>query len=129
MNTLHSIDQLRAGFSYDAIQIAKESSAKQSEVKSYIKKMPLLIKTNGLAQTLAFYRAKGTGSKSYQIVYEMLSTWFRAETPFKMMTTEDGFLEQVIRLDTRQYMLLTDETILLLNWLRRFADIELKKEG
>lgn len=129
MNTLHSIDQLRAGFSYDAIQIAKESSAKQSEVKSYIKKMPLLIKTNGLAQTLAFYRAKGTGSKSYQIVYEMLSTWFRSETPFKMMTTEDGFLEQVIRLDTRQYMLLTDETILLLNWLRRFADIELKKEG
>jgi CRISPR-associated protein Cmr5 len=120
--TIHGIEQGRADFAYQCAKKGSEIS-KPKEYKSYVKKIPMMIKTNGLGATLAFAMSKKKGGNAWELIYTQLSDWLQTEGNKYLLDNKTGELSQiVIQLDSGQYRAVTNEVLAFFNWLRRFAE-------
>ncbi len=112
------LEQGRAKHAYDAAENRKNAK----DYPQYAKKVPMMIKTNGLGATLAFMRDKGG---DYKKIYDDIENWFKADEKLRTIvpeiTNEGGLLKLVTDCDSYQYRILTIEALAYLNWLRRFA--------
>lgn len=116
------IEQGRAKYAYKcAEEASKLGENSPKEYKSHVKKLPMMIKTNGLGATLAFIKTKS--DKAYETLYRHLFAWVK-EDPNRVITWKENedFTKQVISLNSDEYRLVTIEIMSFLNWLRRFAD-------
>ena len=118
--TLRGIEQGRAKYAFDKVKGISDSGpdALKKKYKSAAKKFPVLIKTNGLGQSLAFIKQRNDG---YDKLYEQVGTWLQTEDA-KGLVPPGELVEQVIQLPSPAYRQVTVETLALLNWLRRFVD-------
>ncbi len=116
--TLKGIEQGRAKYAFDAVNgISKNGSKKLKEsYKSVAKKLPVLIKTNGLGQSLAFSKKRNDG---YDKLYDQIGNWLQDA---KRLVPQGELVERVIQLPSPAYRQVTVETLALLNWIRRFVD-------
>lgn len=119
-NSIHTLEQGRAKFAYDSVnEIDQDANADlKKKYKSGAKKLPLLIKTNGLGQTLAFINNRDSGNEK---LYGMIGEWLN----HKQLVTLDGginLVDAVINKPSNEYRQITTETLALLNWVRRFVD-------
>ena len=117
MGTIKNLENGRAAFAY---KCAEEGASldKRKEYKSYVKKIPMLIKTNGLGATIAFMKSKGG---TYDFIYNQLVEWFKKdENPLKFEVR--NFVKDICDMQSQQYRAITKETLAFFNWLRRFAD-------
>lgn len=122
---IRSLEQDRAKKAWEFIsEIKKEDKKLQKEYKSYVKKAPSLILSNGLGNTLAFWRSKS--SKAYEKLYDQINRWFQIKNPGK----GENILEWIISEKTSSLEVLkeTREVLALLEWMRRFAEAELEGE-
>ena len=124
--TRKGIEQGRAKFAFDKVRSVSENApdSLKKSYKSVAKKLPVLIKTNGLGQTLAFVNSKGGQSSQpngYDKLYEQIGSWLQSEDD-KGLVPEGELVEEIIQLDSPEYRQVTVETLALLNWIRRFAD-------
>ena len=131
--TRKGIEQGRAKYAFEAVNGVSQNESKrlQENYKTAAKKLPVLIKTNGLGQTLAFIKSKG-GEKNkkngYDKLYEQIGNWLQTEEA-KQLVSAGELIEQVIQLKTPDYRQVTVETLALLNWIRRFVDGLMKDVG
>ena len=132
-NSIRSIEQGRAKFAYDQVkdiadldpdqdgldpEEAERIKDLQKKYKSGAKKLPVLIKTNGLGQALAFINNRDSGHKE---LYAMIGQWLHCKHLLEL--DEDANLVNVVISKTSsEYRRLTTETLALLNWVRRFVD-------
>ena len=117
MKTINKLENGRAAFAYRCAEEGSELE-KRKEYKAYVKKIPMLIKTNGLGATVAFMKSKGG---TYTIIYDQLTNWFkRDENPFKFEVKV--LAEDLCEMSSQQYRAITKETLALFNWLRIFAE-------
>lgn len=99
----------------------------QAEYTSRLKKLPMLIKTNGLANVLTFLLAKENepGSPCW-LLLEQIACWLAEEQsclPAISQTTDHSrFIEEVIQQNSPVYRQLTKKTLTLLVWMGRFAE-------
>lgn len=127
VTTLKGIEQGRAKYAFDAVkEINDEESKKLKEsYKSVSKKLPVLIKTNGLGQTLAFVKSKHAKQdkpkNGYDKLYKQIGDWLRNESANQSVPSGE-LVEQIIQLNSSTYRQVTVETLALLNWMRRFVD-------
>ena len=138
VTTLKGIEQGRAKFAFEKVKEISDNSEDGSErlkenYKSMAKKLPVLIKTNGLGQTLAFLKSKGgkidkKTINAHDKLYEHIGTWLQTEG-FKGLVDPGELVEQVINLESHAYRQVTVETLALLNWMRRFVDGLMKNVG
>ena len=98
-----------------------KSYSSPSEYKSYVKKIPTLIQTNGLSATLAFMYSK---KKTYEIIYNQIKEWLE-KRGFKV---DKELVKWVILKDSSEYRHITSEVMALFVWLRRFAEGMIEKE-
>lgn len=120
--TLRGIEQGRASFAYTKVLEVRGSSDKK--YKSYVKKIPMLIKTNGLGATLAFIKSKNKNTeegKAYKLVYDHLTEWLKADQK-KLIDIDDDLAKVVISLNSAEYRAVTNEVLAFVNWLCRFVD-------
>ena len=104
---------------------------------SYAKKMPTMILTNGLGQTLAFIVSKrqkvkdknqpGTEKNpknAYDLIYKHLTDYLKSDSTARKQMPKDkeDLLEWVISCDSSDYRYTTQELLAFLNWLKRFAE-------
>lgn len=122
------LEQGRAKFAYECA-LKGSKIRKEKEYKSYVKKVPMLIKTNGLGSTFAFIKSKINKDESkagyaYNLIYEQTTEWLiKDEKQLLKIKKEDDLVEKIISLDTSQkYRAVTNEILAFFNWLRRFAD-------
>ncbi|NJF24409.1 type III-B CRISPR module-associated protein Cmr5 [Thermococcus sp. Bubb.Bath] len=139
---LRSIEQERAKFAYEKVSdVKREDTKTQGRYRSYVKSAPVMILTNGLGQTLAFYLSKldkneavdhssldpkneQEGDKrAYAYLYRHLGEWLA----MKVTGGEDP-LRFYMNASGTQAIVLTDEAIALLSWLKRFADAMLAED-
>jgi len=106
----------RAAFAYECASEAKDKSFCK-EYKSHVKRIPMLIKTNGLGQTFAFVNSKG--DEAHKLIYNQTSEWLSKNG---FINSNDDMIEQIINKASFDYRQLTIEVISLFVWLRRFAD-------
>ena len=117
MKTINKLENGRAAFAYKCAE--KGAALKgRKEYKSYVKKIPMLIKINGLGATVAFMKSKGG---TYGDIYKQLTDWFKQEeNPLKFDVKE--LAKDLCEMDSQQYKAITTETLALFTWIRRFAE-------
>lgn len=125
VTTPKGIEQGRAMYAFNAVQDVNEGSQKLKEsYKSAAKKLPVLIKTNGLGQSLAFVQSKRgkKGKKNgYDELYKQIGNWLRTDAA-NQLVPQGELVKEIIGLKSPTYRQVTIETLALLNWMRRFVD-------
>ncbi|NHM27879.1 type III-B CRISPR module-associated protein Cmr5 [Desulfofundulus sp. TPOSR] len=124
------IENGRARFAFDC---AREGSGleRKKEYRGYVRKIPALIKTNGLGATLAFIAAKkkehpADKEYAYKVIYEQIGRWLRHQG---LIEDSRPLEEQVISLDSATYRVVTNEVLALVRWLSRFAETLIEGES
>lgn len=117
VSTIKGLEQGRATFAYNCALVGKNLK-RNTEYKSYVKKVPMLIKTNGLGETFAFIHSK-KNNEAYQLIYNQTAEWLRTDEKIK---PNDDLLKKIISMDSSDYRAVTNEVIAYFKWLIRFAD-------
>ena len=117
---IRAIEQGRAKFAYDHVKQVVEDTNEdmRKKYKSGAKKLPVLIKTNGLGQTLAFIDNRDDGNRK---LYDMISEWL-SHKQLIALNQGGNLVDVVIGKPSNEYRQITTETLALLNWVRRFVD-------
>jgi CRISPR-associated protein Cmr5 len=123
--TISTIENGRAKFAFDCAEKASTKPFK-GEYKPYVKKMPMLIKTNGLGSALAFIFSKSGSNAAYSALGNDLREWLK-KSPLELSAISNcnnlkELVAAVTQLNSTEYRLVTAELMAFLNWLRRFAD-------
>lgn len=127
MNKIQQLEQMRANFAWKDVSVIDKNkninSKFKKEYRSIIMKLPTLILTNGLGQTLAFLKAKGKGDDRTpeEVIYKCLQEWLFSSLDWGSFQ-QGEIIERVISADNYKYRLATMEALAFLNWLKRFAD-------
>ncbi len=95
---------------------------------SLARRVPMLVLTNGLGQTLAFLRAKGKNDPSdeHNVLFNHLSAWTMSQVAPN--AGNQNLLDWVLQSDSVAYRRATAEALAYLVWLKRFAEAELPTE-
>ena len=135
MSRLQTLEQKRAAEAWSCIQYVNEDVADPKFKKGYrstVLELPSLILTNGLGQTLAFLKSKGKGNVNNpeEKVYQDLQGWLTSTDIINWgRATEGELIEKIMKIDSNKYRIVTLQTLSFLNWLKRFADAVLPKDG
>jgi len=125
------IEQKRAEKALAFVRAGKElDQDKAKAYKAYVKKIPMMIKTNGLSAALAFVFSKGSKNgcvaqnTPYGLIYTQLFEWLEENhhNLFEGNANNDNLIQQIIGLDGKAYRSVTIELLALFTWLKRFAD-------
>lgn len=123
------LEQGRAEFAYKCAENAKSNLAdKAKEYKAYSKKLPMLVKTNGLGAAMAFIYSKGSKngvvevSKAYGRLYNDLEDWLLQDEKKLVSFEKTKLVKKLTELDSATYRAITIEVLAFLGWLRRFTD-------
>ena len=120
---MKGLEQGRASFCYEKVIEAKNKLGDNAtDYKSYVKKAPMYIKTNGLGAALAFMKAKGKDGNAWSLIYQQITEWIENDTKALINTGGEDLVKTVVSLETPDYRALTNEVLALFNWLRRFAE-------
>lgn len=126
-----SLEQRRANYAWQRIdEVKKKGFAK--EYGQLARSAPTMILSNGLGQTLAFWKAKGykngqpkdNGANPHARLLEHVSAWV---LPQLKVPNNNDLLVWVMNGSTTTdgYRRATAEAMALLTWLKRFAEAEL----
>jgi CRISPR-associated protein Cmr5 len=132
---LKDMNQIRADFAWQCVnEAALDLGANAKEFKAYVKKLPMLIKTNGLGGALAFVYSKKKDKgkeKAYMLIYDYLQIWCREYTPVKWNAdlAQKELMDAVIQLKSDHYRAAANEILSLMNWMRRFAEGKIQGEA
>jgi CRISPR-associated protein Cmr5 len=115
-----TLEQGRAEYAY---KCAEEGKKYGTDYKSYVKKIPMLIKTNGLGATMAFVfsKSKGKDDNAYGLIYKQTAEWIKERTVVKNFEPKD-LAKKLTEIESSDYRAVTNEVLALFTWLRRFAE-------
>lgn len=123
---IKSKEQERAKKAWDLV-----NSVKADDIEKYAalsKSAPVMVLTNGLGQTLAFFISKKK-SKEYSLLYNHLNEWLSDNVAWsENEDIADDLIERVIHEKSQSYRMATEEALAFLAWVKRFATA-LSKEG
>ena len=119
-----SLEQGRAKFAYDCA-VDGSNIDKKKEYKSYVKKLPLLIKTNGLGSAIAFVSAKSENVASkkgyaYYKLYQHLVEWLKKSGTISLQN--DELTNYIVSQPSQNYRHITIEVLAFMTWLKRFTE-------
>lgn len=122
---LHSRDQEYAKKVYEQVSAYKQQagSADDKKVKQYgamAHKLPLMIRSAGLAQTLAFVQVKAKKPAYSQLLNDLAQT---LDQP-----SGEEFVKQSRNVSLDEYMFLTQNALAALLWYKRYAQSVLDVE-
>jgi CRISPR-associated protein Cmr5 len=130
-----SLEQRRAAGAWTYVsQVRDNGKDYAKEYASLAKSAPADIQSNGLGQTLAFWRAKGfdkgkpkaNGANAHYQLLTHVSEWTGNQL---MLSNSKELLEWVVKdASTDQYRRATTEAIAFLSWVKRFSEAELGGE-
>ena len=131
---MKTLEQERSNCAFECISKIKGKNF-EKDASSLIAKLGTLILTNGLGNTLAFLFSKAKNHHLETIV--IISNWlYKLERQNKQVNSDNvkEKIDQIMRdfvldVDVEKYMYYTDETLRLINWLRRFSDAMLESGG
>lgn len=118
--TRNTLEQGRAQHAFVQAKGARD----KEKFASYAKKLPMMIKTNGLGASMAFAFSKN----DWKDVYDSVEKWLQ-EKKYISQGHRGILLEEIVKTDSTNYRILTNEVIAYLSWLRRFAEGFNKEKG
>lgn len=124
INTRQKLEQGRADAAYKRVKEFADSKPGKStldEYKSYSKKFPMMVKTNGLGAALAFIKSKR--KKAYDQIYNDLTHWLKEDHKKIIDLSNGDLLEKMVEIDdSAKYRTVSNEVLAFMNWHRRFTE-------
>jgi len=122
---LAGVESGRAQF---AFACAEEGSKleKKKEYRAHVRKLPALIRSNGLGATMAFIASKKGDNPAWGLIYEQVGEWLRRQG---LAGADRPLEEQVVSLDSATYRMVTSEVLGFFRWLSRFAEALIEGEA
>jgi CRISPR-associated protein Cmr5 len=113
--------------SIDFVNTKYDDIGFKKNYRSIVMKLPTLIITNGLGQTIAFLKAKGKNdeNKPEEKLYRDIEKWLDKRIQWN---ARGELIEKVIALPSDNFRSATTEALSYLSWMKRFADAVLPKE-
>jgi CRISPR type III-B/RAMP module-associated protein Cmr5 len=129
-NQRKSVEQKRAKWAWEYAKESKPEEGKpetalQKKYKSHVREFPMLILTCGLINAVAFANEKGESDEGWKLLYEHLEKWLKTDseqTAFSLGNKK--LLPALLDIspnDVQKMRYLTNETISLFTWLKRFV--------
>lgn len=123
-STLKGIENGRAEFAFNCVK----NASKNKDYKNHVKKVPMLIKTNGLGSAMAYVYSQN--KESYKTIYQNIYEWLKhAQCPIKDLSLPEynennrkELLNQIIAKESTIYRASTIEVLAFIGWLKHFAD-------
>ena len=133
---MKTLEQERSNYAFESISEIKGKDF-EKDASSLIAKLGTLILTNGLGNTLAFLFSKAKNHHHHLEIIVIISNWLYKLEGRKEEIKKDNIqqkIDQIMKnfvhdVDVEKYMYYTDETLRLINWLRRFSDAMLESGG
>lgn len=128
------LEQGRAAFAYKCAEEGK-TIGKSKEYKSYVKKMPMLIKANGLGAAIAFAFAKGSEggipnkNSAWGLIYDQIENWLMNDDKHLIRFEKNKLAQALTESTSAEYRATTIEVMAFLNWVKRFADALIEGEA
>lgn len=126
-----TLEQRRAAFALGFINVHLADEQKDKDkLNTHIHKSPSLILQCGLGQTLAFLLADAgdkPGAPS-KILYNALQEWLcgsRDDTHPMRVYSQAELIDALVNGPRSDYFRAQEESLMLLNWLKKFADAKL----
>lgn len=116
-------EQKRSAFALNKVEDTFGIPVKK-DAANFVVGVPTMVLANGLGQTLAFLlsKQKKNGSKDhYRITFTILQEWLNNELPELQSNSEIEFLQKFAELDQRKYLKAQQESLALLQWLKRYV--------
>lgn len=120
-----TLEQLRSGHAMDVLD--RVPNTRRRDYRQQVEKLPTMIITSGLGQTLAFLKSKQSGREddAMSIIYGALQDWLTKGTNhivWEGSVQEEPDLMRRIRLTTSTTLSqLTIEALSYVNWMKRIA--------
>ena len=113
-------EQERAAFAWDSVQ------DQGKDYRNLVKSAPAMVMSNGLMQTLAFL--KGKGSNHHIAVLEHIIGWLHWK---KILDSHEfaNAMNNLYGMSSFEYQRATDEALGILKWLRHLADAVITDNG
>jgi CRISPR-associated protein Cmr5 len=118
---VRTLNQERGQFALNEVSKIKSDRGKAKKYKSYAKKLPAFITTNGLIATLAFLKSK----EEAKDVYDSVVKWLEKQGYIEK--GKDG-LEELLKADYHKLRLATMEALAFTSWLKRIVEIEIEED-
>ena len=123
------LEQARAEFALKQIQAAidrpEQGGYKHSQVKSFSRRFPSMVQTNGFGQAVAFFYAKRNDYPAYGVIYQLVEDWLcQSEKVYAEFANamSPKLLNAITQSDQRTYRQATAETQALMIWVKKFAE-------
>ena len=117
-----TLGQQRAAFCLE--QLVDINKDIRKEFKSFSASLPSLILQNGFGQALAFLVAKG--KDKHLAAFKIISLWLVTQNIIEP-DERKNILLQISKLEQAKYLYAQQETLAMLEWLKRYANAELFK--
>ena len=93
------------------------------ETANFVVGVPTMVLTNGLGQTLAFILSKEDPKKPYFAkTFQVIRDWLLEQKRKNLNATDKlEFLKQIAALDQKEYLWAQQETLDMLQWLKRYV--------
>lgn len=121
---MRTMAQKRAEYALNETLAAKNKVDKD-KLKTFSAGAPSMILQNGFGQTLAFWLAKG--KPEHMALFDILTRWLK-QTDMKNFgeckQTKD-YIQKLSTMEQREYLNNQNETLALLEWVKRFANADL----
>lgn len=124
---LAGIESGRAEFAYTCAEEGSKLEEKK-KYRSYVRKIPALVRSNGLGATVAFVASKKGENQAWALIYEQMGRWLRQRS---LVEGEDPLEKKVVSLSSLSYRAAANEVLGLFRWLSWFAEslIEGEEDG
>lgn len=128
-----TLDQLRARRAWSVLeQVRRMHGVNLDEFAREVKRLPVRIRTAGLGQALGFMCAKAKGNDARTKILEDLAEWLLDKRRLARRPPRSDGRYAVIRAimegDADLLRQATEEALLYLQWLSRFAEAEVGAE-
>jgi CRISPR type III-B/RAMP module-associated protein Cmr5 len=125
-----SIEQNRAKWAWEYAKESKPEEGKpetalQKKYKSHVREFPMLVLTCGLVNAVAFAHEKSEGDKGWELISKHLEKWLKTDSGQTVFSLGNQklllALLDISPNDAQKMRYLTNETISLFTWLKRFV--------
>ena len=97
-----------------------------AEYRSLVRSFPSMILTNGYGPAMAFLFSKKNSTNCYGELYKNITDWLQGCGLINEKEINKNCLDKemqyIIKQDRHMYRLLRNETLALLEWLKRFSE-------
>jgi CRISPR-associated protein Cmr5 len=119
------LEQGRAAFAFQKALKGKDIG---KEYLSSVRKLPMLIKNNGLGAAIAFAFAKGSKNgipdekHPWGLIYHQIEEWLKKDEKKLIIFDDNQLVYRITEEGSTVYRTVTIEVLALLSWMKRFAE-------